>query len=92
MNIEIAIIDVGIFDELGKSNNIEHFYLNKDQIVEGYKEPLDAHGTLCLKEILKQDVKFDILDINIADDSGKPQLDGMILGIKKAIERRAGYN
>ena len=89
MSIKIAIIDVGISNELDKNSNIEHFYLNKDQIVEGYKEPLDDHGSLCLKEILKQDIKFDILDINVADGSGKPQLDGMILGIKKAIERRA---
>lgn len=89
MSIKIAIIDIGIFDELDKSISIKHFYQNKGQIVEGYKEPLDAHGSLCLKEILKQDIKFDILDINIADGNGKPQLDGVVLGIKKAIEKRA---
>lgn len=87
----MAVIDVGIFDEMDNKSSIKHFYLNsnKDQIVEGYKEPLGTHGTLCLKEILRQDAEFDILDINIADDKGEPQLEGIVLGIKEAINQRA---
>lgn len=85
MNIKIAIIDIGI----SKNNKIKHFYLDNNQIVEGYKKPLDSHGNFVLKNILKQNIEFDILDINVTNYKGEPDLQGVILGIKKAIEERA---
>ncbi|MBQ3067548.1 MAG: hypothetical protein IJC97_00685 [Oscillospiraceae bacterium] len=89
MNIKIAVIDTGISKIFDKKVNIEHFYLYNNEIVSGYKEPIEQHGTLCLKEILKQKVAFDILDINIANSYNELQLNGIILGIKKAINERA---
>ena len=67
MNIKIAVIDTGISKIFDEKINIEHFYLYNNEIVSGYKEPSEQHGTLCLKEILKQKVAFDLLDINIAN-------------------------
>ncbi|MBR1779736.1 MAG: S8 family serine peptidase, partial [Clostridia bacterium] len=89
MNIKIAIIDTGISKAFDKKVNINHFYLYNNEIINGYKEPIGHHGTFCLKEILKQKVAFDIVDINIANDCGELQLKGIILGIKKSIEERA---
>ena len=85
MSIKIAIIDIGISKEL-KKYNIKHFYLKNNQIVEGYKKPLSDHGDLCLNEILKQNVDFEILDININEYKNGIKLDGMILAIQKAID------
>lgn len=89
MNIKIAVIDTGIADAFDKKVKIKHFYLCNNKIISGYKEPIGHHGTFCLKEILKQQVAFDIVDINVANDYDKPQLNGIILGIKKAIEERS---
>lgn len=89
MNIKIAVIDTGISNAFDKKVNIKHFYLGNNEIISGYKEPIGHHGTFCLKEILKQKTAFDILDINIANNYDEPQLNGIILGIKKAIDERA---
>lgn len=67
VNISIAIIDNGISNKFYADNNTKHFYFDYNKIVEGYNEPFGGNGSLCLQQILKQNVKFDILDINITN-------------------------
>lgn len=91
MNIKIALIDTGI-DNTGVFNSscsIRHFSIIQNKIIEKYKKPILTHGTSCLKEILKQDVPFDVLDINVSCDDGSIKIDDVILGFSKAIELQA---
>ena len=39
--------------------------------LEKYKIPTQEHGTLGFKEILKQNIDFDIEDINIVDENNE---------------------
>ena len=91
MNIKIAIIDVGICKKTAEDSicNVSHFSLNDDTIEELYKPPIKEHGNDCFKEILKQNVEFDILDINITNHKNELKIENILLGIQKAIELRA---
>ncbi len=91
MNIKIAVIDAGI-DRMVADKSIcavEHFSFSKNKIIKKYKAPMQEHGTFCFKEILKQNVVFDILDINITDENNELKIENVILGIEKAIELRS---
>ena len=88
MNIKIAIIDTGIDKITAERSicNVNHFSVSKNKIIEKYKIPTQEHGTLCFKEILKQNIDFDIEDINIVDENNELKIENVLLGIKKAIK------
>lgn len=90
MNIKIAIIDTGIDRITAERStcNVNHFSISENKIIEKYKIPTREHGTLCFKEVLKQNIDFDIEDINIVDENNELKIENVLLGIKKAIELR----
>jgi subtilisin family serine protease len=91
MKIKIALIDTGIFEkELDdKYNKKDFYYSEKDRLLlKGCKEFRNDHGNVCLDEILKQNIPLDIVSINVMNDKGLLDINGIILGIEKAIEER----
>ena len=91
MNIKIAVIDAGIDKTVADESicAVKHFSFYKNKIIEKYKAPTQEHGTFCFKEILKQNVVFDILDINITNENNELKIENVILGIEKAIELKS---
>ena len=88
-NIRIALIDTGISEEYCKNKkiNVKHYYINDNNLVEGYKMPCDYHAQRCADMILKDDcLKFDLFDICVMDRLEKISDNNLILGIKKAID------
>lgn len=89
--MKIALIDIGISKkEIDNSLEVRHFYLDKGELIEGYKEPKGDHGTRCFKEIISNSKSKDIqiFDLNISDDSGNLQVLSMVSAIEKSINER----
>lgn len=90
MGVKIAVIDTGISNDeaINSICNVEHFYINDGKFVNGYVEPLEDHGTLCFEEILKQNIDFDIIDLNVSTGNGEITINNVVLGIQKAIDEK----
>lgn len=87
-NIRIALIDTGMSKEYceRKQVKVRHFYVYKNEVIDGYREPTDNHADLCANMILHGDFSsFEIFDICVMSHQEEIDNYSLILGIKKAI-------
>ena len=85
MPVKIALIDTGIDEENKTVNN--HFYVKDGRLINGCIQSNHQHATLCLKEMMKNNCNFEIVDFNVVSETDQIMVKNVILAIKKAIEQ-----
>lgn len=84
MPVKIALIDTGI-DEKNQTVK-DHFYVKNGKVINGCTQSNHQHATLCLKEMVKNNCNFEIVDFNVVSETGQIIVKNVILAIKRAIE------